>query len=105
MVCLDDLEALAFVGGELPPERLPEVIAHADACAACHDLIEGLCAVEHDARELAVGEIVAGYRIDAPGYLATELALHREVWLKVGRSRTRCERELAARARLFHPAI
>jgi len=104
MLCLDDHEALAFVGGELPPDRLPEVIAHADACVACHELIEGLCSIERDAYE----PLAAGYHIERGGespLRATELGLERSVWLVVPRPRARAEREIATRALLVHPHI
>ena len=41
--CLDDLEAFALVNGTYAAERLPRVLAHVEACASCHELVEGLC--------------------------------------------------------------
>ena len=109
MVCLDDAEALAFVGGELPPERLPHVIAHADACVACQELIAGLCALGDDRDVCGREEIVAaGHRIDGGDespYRATESALDRPVWLVVPRPRARAAHEIATRAELVHPHI
>jgi serine/threonine protein kinase len=130
--CLDDLEAFALIGGTVSVDRLPELIAHADACQSCRELIEGLCAAEasplDDTRakdpspvgDPLVGLEVGGgaYRIGpllAVGgmgrvYRATDLALGRDVALKVPRSRSpwlvrRFEREVAITARLGHPGI
>src|SRR5262245_56846978 len=101
VACLDDLEAFAFVDGALPPERLPQVIAHADECALCRELIAGLCAADADASEPEV----AGFRIEARiatrVYRATDM-LGRQVAIKVPRSRSR---ELASIAQLVHPGV
>jgi serine/threonine protein kinase len=125
--CLDDLEAFALVSGALPAHRIAEAIAHADGCASCHELIEGLCAaatspaVEPDAgsgRDALVGIEVGSYRIVAllgvggmgRVYRASDVVLGRDVALKVPHSRDpwlvrRFEREVAITARLGHPGI
>ena len=121
--CLDDLDAFALVGGTLPADRLPEVVAHVEACAECHELIEGLCADTPNAErgrgnDALVGTEVDGYRIGAVlatggmgrVYRATELALGRDVAIKVPRSQgrwlvRRFEREVAITARLGHPGV
>jgi len=123
--CLDDLEAFALVAGTLAPDRLPDVVAHVETCAECQELIEGLCAdtpgVERPrVSDSLVGTSIAGgaYRIVAVlasggmgrVYRATEVALGRDVALKVPRSQARWlvrrfEREVAITARLGHPGI
>jgi serine/threonine protein kinase len=125
--CLDDLEAFAVVGGTVAPDRLAEIVGHADVCVACRELIEGLCAADpvratddvQSADPLLGLEIAGGtYRIGpllATGgmgrvYRATDLALGRDVAIKVPRSQTRWlvrrfEREVAITARLDHPGV
>jgi serine/threonine protein kinase len=130
--CLDDLEAFALVAGTIAPAHLAEVIAHADACRSCHELIEGLCAADTSAEggiaapaEPSAGDPLVGveveggrYRIGARlasggmgrVYRATDVTLGREVALKVPRSRApllvrRFEREVAIIARLAHPGV
>ena len=122
--CLDDLDAFALVGGTLSPDRLPEVVAHVETCAECHELIEGLCVDTPNAERRRGGDPIVGtevagaYRIGAllatggmgRVYRATELALGRDVALKIPRSRARWlvrrfEREIAITARLGHPGI
>jgi serine/threonine protein kinase len=122
--CVDDLEAFALVAGTLSPDRLPEVVAHVERCAECQELIEGLCADTPNAERSRAGdplvgvEVAGAYRITgvlATGgmgrvYRATDLALGREIALKVPRSQARWavrrfEREIAITARLGHPGI
>jgi len=121
--CLDDLEAFALVAGTLSPDRLPAVVSHVESCAECQELIEGLCVDTPSAERTRggdplVGVEVVGYRITgvlAAGgmgrvYRATDLALGREVALKIPRSLARWavrrfEREVAITARLAHPGI
>jgi serine/threonine protein kinase len=119
IACLDDVEAFAFVGGALAPHRLPDVIAHVDACDACHELIAGLCEGSDQHEDVLTGTIVGGaYRIGslfAVGgmgrvYRATDLVLGREVAVKVPRSQSpslvrRFEREVAITASLGHPGV
>jgi hypothetical protein len=62
--CLDDLEALALIAGAVPAERLDAIIAHADRCSACRELIEGVCAGDEPVvTDAMIGVEVAGYRI------------------------------------------
>ncbi|MGE0549202.1 MAG: serine/threonine-protein kinase [Kofleriaceae bacterium] len=128
--CVNDLDAYALVAGALAPDRITAVVAHADSCQLCRELIEGLCAVEAGNGDtlpaadapmvdpMIGGELAGGYRITeliAIGgmgriYRAQDGLLGRDVAIKLPRSRSpwlvrRFEREVAITARLQHPGI
>lgn len=124
--CLDDLEAFALVNGTCSTDRLPRVLAHVEACASCHELVEGLCEPDEPrgrgrdgmTTDALIGLSAGAYTITsvlAGGgmgqvYRAHDRARDCEVALKIPRSNgawivRRFEREIAITARLTHPGV